>query len=112
MTVRALPGPRSEWLLDGADALGLTEWVVSTHSDRAGVRLDGYPLERAPAFEGAELPSEGIVRGAVQVPAGGLPVVFLSDHPVTGGYPVVAVLPEAETDRLAQARPGQAVRIG
>lgn len=106
MTVRALPGPRSEWLLDGADALGLTEWVVSTHSDRVGVRLDGYPLERA------ELPSEGIVRGAVQVPAGGLPVVFLSDHPVTGGYPVVAVLPEAETDRLAQARPGQAVRMG
>ncbi len=52
------------------------------------------------------------MRGAVQVPAGGLPVVFLSDHPVTGGYPVVAVLPEAETDRLAQARPGQAVRIG
>lgn len=112
VTVRALPGPRSEWLLDGADALGLTEWVVSTHSDRVGVRLDGYPLERAPAFERAELPSEGIVRGAVQVPAGGLPVVFLSDHPVTGGYPVVAVLPEAETDRLAQARPGQAVRIG
>ena len=51
MTVRALPGPRSEWLLDGADALGLTEWVVSTHSDRVGVRLDGYPLELWPAAQ-------------------------------------------------------------
>ena len=47
----------------------------------------------------------------MQVPAGGLPVVFGADHPVTGGYPVVGVVIEADADRLAQARPGQVVRF-
>ena len=58
-----------------------------------------------------ELPSEGMVRGAVQVPPGGEPVLFLADHPVTGGYPVVAVVLDADVDRAAQVRPGQSVRF-
>jgi allophanate hydrolase subunit 2 len=52
-----------------------------------------------------------MVRGAVQVPPDGRPVVFGADHPVTGGYPVVAVVVDADVDRLAQARPGQQVRF-
>ncbi|MDO5534970.1 MAG: biotin-dependent carboxyltransferase family protein [Propionibacteriaceae bacterium] len=111
VTVGVWPGPRTDWLAGGLHALAEREWRVSVDSDRIGVRLDGTPLRRASAHEGAELPSEGVVRGAVQLPAGGLPVVFGSDHPVTGGYPVVAVLPAPDADLLAQARPGQAVRF-
>ena len=98
-------------MADGLAALGERTWVVSTHSDRVGVRLDAVPLLRAAAFADAELPSRCVVRGAVQVPAGGLPVVFGSDHPVTGGYPVVGVVTDADADLLAQARPGQQVRF-
>jgi allophanate hydrolase subunit 2 len=58
-----------------------------------------------------ELPSEGIVLGAVQVPPSGQPVVFLADHPTTGGYPVVAVLASADLPDAAQLRPGQQVRF-
>jgi allophanate hydrolase subunit 2 len=72
------------------------------------MRLDGEPLRRT---DKRELPSEGMVRGAIQVPPGGEPVVFLADHPVTGGYPVVAVVVDADVDRAAQIRPGQSVRF-
>jgi allophanate hydrolase subunit 2 len=72
------------------------------------MRLEGGRLEWA---DGGEIPSEGMVCGSVQVPSGGEPVVFLADHPVTGGYPVAAVLLAADVDRAAQARPGQSVRI-
>ena len=68
-------------------------------------------LRHHPDRRGQELPSEGVVRGRVQVPPGGEPVLFLADHPVTGGYPVAAVVREADVDRLAQAVPGQSVRI-
>jgi len=57
------------------------------------------------------LASEGVVSGSIQVPSGGQPVIFLADHPVTGGYPVVAVLLDDDIDRAAQAVPGQQVRI-
>lgn len=110
LEVDVIPGPREEWLADLRE-LASTSWTVSSRSDRVGVRLEGTPLRRAARFEDAELPSEGVVRGSIQVPNGGLPVVFLADHPVTGGYPVVGVLPEAATDRIAQARPGQTLRF-
>jgi allophanate hydrolase subunit 2 len=76
-----------------------------------GIRLEGPPLRYAPERMGRELSSEGVVRGSVQVPPGGEPVLFLADHPVTGGYPVVAVVVAADVDRAAQARPGQEVQI-
>ena len=80
-------------------------------SDRIGLRLSGSRVERLEPWQDAELPSEGVVRGAVQVPPGGEPVVFLADHPVTGGYPVVAVLTASAGDRAAQLRPGDPVRL-
>ncbi len=52
-----------------------------------------------------------MVRGAVQVPPSGLPVILGADHPVTGGYPVIGVATEAGSDRLAQCRPGDQVRL-
>lgn len=107
VTLRAVPGPRADWLADASE-LTRTVWTASSRSDRVGMRLDGPPLHRRDL---GELPSEGILRGAVQVPPGGEPVVFLSDHPTTGGYPVVAVLLDADADRAAQVRPGQQVRF-
>ena len=75
-----------------------------------GLRLSGAALERARSDDRpSELPSEGMVSGAVQVPPDGLPVVFLADHPTTGGYPVVAVGVDADVDRAAQVPPGRSV---
>jgi allophanate hydrolase subunit 2 len=89
-------------------ALTRTTWTASGRSDRVGMRLEGAPLLRR---DRGELPSEGMVRGAIQVPPGGEPVLFGADHPVTGGYPVVAVVLDADMDRAAQIRPGQQVRF-
>jgi biotin-dependent carboxylase-like uncharacterized protein len=105
----AIPGPRDQALAAGGrEWLQRTRWQVSARSDRIGVRLEGPPL---PIRDGANVPSEPVVRGAIQVPPGGLPVIFLADHPVTGGYPVVAVLREVDVDRAAQLRPGQGVDL-
>ena len=76
-----------------------------------GIRLAGEALQRHDSRMGQELPSEGVARGSIQVPPSGEPVIFLADHPVTGGYPVVAVLLDEDIDRVAQAVPGQQIRI-
>ena len=102
-------GPRKDWILHPA-ALGRA-WEASASSDRVGVRLIGEPLAWAPSRIGRELPPEPVVRGAVQVPPSGLPVVFGPDHPTTGGYPVLGVLTEAASDQLAQVRPGDVVTL-
>ncbi|MDP9144219.1 MAG: allophanate hydrolase subunit 2 family protein, partial [Actinomycetota bacterium] len=83
-------------------------WTASSRSDRVGMRLEGDKLERA---GDGELPSEGMVRGAVQVPPGGEPVLFLADHPVTGGYPVIAVAHPDDLPLAAQAAPGTFLRF-
>jgi biotin-dependent carboxylase-like uncharacterized protein len=110
LVLHALRGPRDDWLTDIA-ALATTTWTVSDHSDRIGIRLSGAPLQREGARRGQELSSEGVVSGSIQVPPAGQPVIFLADHPVTGGYPVVAVLLDEDIDRAAQAVPGQQLRI-
>ena len=105
----AVAGPRDEALAAGGrELLAGTTWRVSDRSDRIGLRLDGPAL---PVVESWTTPSEGVVAGAIQLPPGGQPVVFLADHPVTGGYPVVAVLAEREIDRAAQLRPGQELSL-
>jgi len=103
-------GPREDWLDDGGHGLA-TWWTVTAESNRVGLRLDGPALRRAPEYADAELPSEGVVTGAIQVPPSGLPVVFLADHPTTGGYPVAGVVRRAFLDVLAQARPGTRLRF-
>ncbi|MFN8195079.1 MAG: biotin-dependent carboxyltransferase family protein [Nocardioidaceae bacterium] len=102
-------GPRADWFTPDAWRL-LTDaaWVVTPDSNRIGLRLDGARLARARV---GELPSEGLVAGAVQVPPDGRPVVLLADHPTTGGYPVVAVVAAADLARCAQLRPGDVVRF-
>ncbi|MFD8082863.1 biotin-dependent carboxyltransferase family protein [Kitasatospora sp. NPDC059722] len=104
-----LIGPRDDWFTERSLAvLTGSGYRVSPTSNRIGLRVDGPPLERA--REG-ELPSEGMVLGAVQVPPDGRPVVFLADHPTTGGYPVIGVVPAAALPAAAQAAPGTPVRF-
>ena len=105
-----LLGPRDDWFTDAADQLETGEWTMSPTSNRIGVRLDGTGLRRA-AGRGAELATEPVVTGAVQVPPSGQPLIFLNDHPTTGGYPVIAVVLPDALPLLAQARPGCAVRL-
>lgn len=102
-------GPRHDWIDDARARLRATAWTVAPSSDRVGVRLEGAPLERAPEHRGEELRSEGLVTGAVQVPPDGRPVVFLADHPTTGGYPVVGVVAPDALPAFAQLRPGSSV---
>lgn len=102
-------GPRADWFTADAWSLLLAaSYVVTPDSDRIGVRLDGPPLSRA---RDGELPSEGLMQGAVQIPSVGTPVCFLADTPTTGGYPVLAVVRQHSLPDLAQARPGQTVRF-
>ncbi|MGI8780307.1 MAG: biotin-dependent carboxyltransferase family protein [Solirubrobacteraceae bacterium] len=104
-----LPGPRLEWFDDTAlDTLAAAPYEVSAQSNRTALRLLGEPVRRAVLDE---LPSEGLVVGAIQIPPDGRPVLFLADHPVTGGYPVVAVVRDCEVPLAAQLRPGQSVRF-
>lgn len=108
LLVRIRFGPREDWFTPAARTALTTGWYqVAADSDRTGLRLAGPPLTRS---RHQELPSEGLVPGAIQVTPAGQPVVFLADHPVTGGYPVLAVVAAADLDRLAQLRPGQ--RLG
>lgn len=107
--LRVLPGPRRDWLDPAAwAALTSAEWAVTADSDRVGLRLSGPRLERA---RDGELPSEGLVPGALQVPPDGAPVLFLVDHPVTGGYPVLAVVATGDLPAAAQLRPGDRLRF-
>ncbi|GAB3297725.1 5-oxoprolinase subunit C family protein [Parasphingorhabdus pacifica] len=109
LTLGLVPGPRADWFADTALATLLDEpYEVTPESNRVGMRLDGPELTRV---RDQELPSEGMVPGALQVPPSGRPTMFLADHPVTGGYPVIAVVVAADVDRAAQARPGQRVRF-
>jgi biotin-dependent carboxylase-like uncharacterized protein len=107
LIIPVLLGPRDDWFTDPAPQLA-SRWTVTATSNRVGLRLDGNPLQRK--VEG-ELLSEGLVTGAIQVPPNGLPVVFLADHPTTGGYPVVGVVVPRALPALAQARPGTIVRL-
>jgi biotin-dependent carboxylase-like uncharacterized protein len=109
LMVRVRPGPRADWFTESArSALLNRRWYVSHELDRIAIRLIGPKLIRC---RDGEVPSEGLVRGAVQVPASGQPLIFLADHPTTGGYPVIAVVDDADTDALAQLRPGQTLRL-
>jgi len=105
--VEIAPGPRADWFADPG-ALYDTVWTVSAAADRVGIRLDGAALVRT---RPGELPSEGMLPGAIQVPPDGRPVILGPDGPVTGGYPVIAVVTDASRGALGQARPGTRLRF-
>ncbi|MFJ5230824.1 biotin-dependent carboxyltransferase family protein [Kitasatospora sp. NPDC088391] len=107
--LHVVPGPRDDWFTaDALHTLLTGPYTVTADSDRVGMRLDGPALARA---RSGELPSEGMVAGALQVPPGGRPILFLADHPVTGGYPVIAVVRRSDLGTAAQARPGDTLHF-
>ena len=110
VTLDVVMGPRTDWFTPtGIARLGAQDWTVTPHSDRVGLRLAGdAALERRDA---AELPSEGTATGAIQVPHSGQPVLFLADHPLTGGYPVIATVAEHHLDLAAQVPVGARIRF-
>lgn len=110
VTLDVVLGPRTDWFTPEAVALLAAQpWRVTPQQDRVGMRLQGeQPLARALT---QELPSEGTVTGAIQVPASGQPVLFLADHPLTGGYPVIACVAPHHLDLAAQIPPGAWVRF-
>ena len=108
--LHVLLGPRDDWFTADAVLLLLSApWVATPRNNRVGVRLEGPALPRR--HPTAELPSEPMVPGAIQVPADGQPVVLGPDAPTTGGYPVIGVVVDSDLDRLAQVVPGQILDI-
>ena len=109
LVLRVTLGPRDDWFTpEAVRAFTSRTFQVSSASNRIGLRTEGPALERR---LNGELPSEGMVLGAVQVPPDGRPVVFLADHPTTGGYPVIGVVRETDLPAVAQAVPGTPVRF-
>jgi len=109
VVMRVWPGPHLHVFHHDAWHLLTTQrWRVEVGSDRVGTRLHGAALERRGADD---LPSQGLVTGAIQVPADGRPIVMMRDHPTTGGYPVIAVVEPRDLDLLAQRQPGEGVRM-
>jgi biotin-dependent carboxylase-like uncharacterized protein len=102
-------GPREDWFEPAClETLDGSSYTVSSSSNRIGLRLEGEQIRWG---RKEELPSEGMVLGAVQVPPNGQPVVFLNDHPTTGGYPVVGVVLSEDLPGCAQLRPGEQVTL-
>ncbi len=103
-------GPRTDWFTPESVAqLAAQRWQVTPQSNRVGLRLAGEkPLERAIP---GELPSEGTALGALQVPPSGQPVLFLADHPLTGGYPVIGAVAPHHLDRAGQIPVGAWLRF-
>ena len=103
-------GPRTEYFTQEAlKTLCSTAYELSSNSDRIGMRLNADVfLERKIK---SELLSEGIVSGAIQVPANGLPIIFMADHPLTGGYPVIAHLAPSSINKAAQIPVGAKIRF-
>jgi KipI family sensor histidine kinase inhibitor len=101
VTLDVVMGPRSDWFTErGIATLATQVFDVTPQSNRVGIRLSGTePLERK---DKAELPSEGTATGAIQVPHSGQPVLFLADHPLTGGYPVIGTVAEYHLDLAGQ----------
>jgi allophanate hydrolase subunit 2 len=109
-TLDIVMGPRTDWFTArGVAALADQLWEVTPQSNRVGMRLLGAePLER---IDAEELPSEGTATGAIQVPHSGQPVLFLADHPLTGGYPVIASVADHHLDLAAQIPVGAHIRF-
>ena len=84
------------------------EFSVTKLADRMGIRLSGYKLEN---IVSTNIKSEGLIRGVIQVPTDGDPIIMLSDHGTIGGYPKIGVVISADLDRVGQLTPGSTVKF-
>ncbi|MEL6767357.1 MAG: biotin-dependent carboxyltransferase family protein [Pseudomonadota bacterium] len=111
--IRVVLGPQDDHFTDaGHEAFLATVWTVSDKSDRMGLRLEGGTLEhRAEAARGADIVSDGIVTGAIQVPGSGQPILLLADRQTSGGYAKIAAAITADLPLLGRAGPGTKLRF-
>lgn len=108
-TLRVILGPQDEYFTEeGIQTFLGSEYSVSGEADRTGYRLSGPTIKHK---AGADIISDGIPLGAVQVPGSGLPIVLLADRQTTGGYSKVATVVTVDIPHLAQAKPGDKVRF-
>jgi biotin-dependent carboxylase-like uncharacterized protein len=102
-------GPREDRFTPAArEALRTSSWQITHRTDRIGVRLQGPTLSYQIQ---AELPTEGLALGSIQVPPSGQPIIHLANHPPTGGYPVIGVIAGPDVARVAQCTPGTRLRL-
>jgi len=107
--IHIVPGPQADYFADEAlTVLTGSEYVVTKETDRMGMRLDGPILKHS---KGADIVSDGIATGCIQVPGAGTPIVLLADHQTIGGYPKIATVASADLPRLGQMMPGQRLRF-
>jgi 5-oxoprolinase (ATP-hydrolysing) subunit C len=107
--VRVIPGPQDDYFTPEAMSAFLTaEWMVTRETDRMGLRLNGPVLAHA---KGANIVSDGIAPGAIQVPGNGLPIILLADRQTTGGYPKIATVISADLPALGRVVPGTKLRF-
>jgi biotin-dependent carboxylase-like uncharacterized protein len=107
--IRVMLGPQDDYFTpESICLLQESEFTISSQADRMGFQLTGPRLEHAKGFN---IVSDGIVDGHIQVPGSGQPIVLMRDRQTAGGYPKIATVISADLSRLAQMRPGTAVRF-
>jgi len=107
--IRAIKGTNFDYFSDeGKKIFFEKEYTVSKLSDRMGMRLEGSKIENV---VDTNIRSEGLIKGVIQVPADGSPIIMLSDHGTIGGYPKIGVVISADYDKLVQLSPGSKIKF-
>ena len=107
--IRVIKGTNFNYFSDeGKNIFFDKEFVVSKLSDRMGMRLDGPKIEN---IVDTNIKSEGLIKGVIQVPPDGNPIIMLSDHGTIGGYPKIGVVISADYDKLVQLTPGSKIKF-
>ena len=107
--IRVIKGTNFEYFSEGGKKIFFEkEFTISKLSDRMGMRLEGLKIEN---IIDTNIKSEGLIKGAIQVPADGNPIIMLSDHGTIGGYPKIGVVISADYDKLVQLAPGSKIKF-
>lgn len=107
--IRVIKGTNFDYFSEeGKQTFFEKEFIVSKLSDRMGMRLDGPNIEN---IVNTNIKSEGLLKGVIQVPADGNPIIMLSDHGTIGGYPKIGVVASVDYDRLVQISPGSKIKF-
>ncbi len=107
--IRVIKGPNFDYFSEEGKKLFFEkEFTVSKLSDRMGMRLEGSKIEN---IVNTNIKSEGLIKGVIQVPADGNPIIMLSDHGTVGGYPKIGVVASVDYDRLVQISPGSKIKF-
>ncbi len=109
ISLRVIEGPQAEYFTEkGKQTLYSQTYTISEQSDRMGYRMEGPAIE---SVNGTDIISDGIPLGAIQVPAGGKPIILLADRQTTGGYAKIGTVCSFDIPKLVQGKPGDSVRF-